>query len=213
MPASGEALADVANDIYGTALQLDVTAADAGARIAAHVVARYGEDARLWAIVHNAGITRDKLLANVDEKQWAQVLQVNLAAPMRINETLLNADLAGGLARPGRIVGVASTSGIAGNKGQTNYAASKAGVIGLVQAMAHDLDDITVNAVAPGFIATDMTAKIPFIQREMFQRLNSLSQAGQPVDVAETICWLADPASDGIDGQVIRVCGQNVVGQ
>ncbi|WP_062464676.1 3-oxoacyl-ACP reductase [Demequina soli] len=211
IPAAGEALAAVANEIGGTALQLDITADDAGARIAAHVAAR---GARIHAMVHNAGITRDKMLVNTDADRWASVLDVNLAAEMRINAVLLDPAVEGGMADGGRIVGIASTSGLAGNKGQTNYAASKAGVAGLVAAMAPDLAHrrITVNAVAPGFIETEMTARIPFVQREVFRRVNSLSQGGQPVDVAETIAYLCEPASQGVTGQVIRVCGQNMVG-
>ncbi|WP_062202305.1 3-oxoacyl-ACP reductase [Demequina salsinemoris] len=211
VPPAGESLAAVANEIAGTALQLDITAPDAGARIAAHVAGR-GEG--LYGIVHNAGITRDKLLANTDAQRWASVLEVNLVAQMRINETLLTPGLPGGLIDGGRIVGVASTSGLAGNKGQANYAASKAGVAGLVAAMAPDLAArrITSNAVAPGFIETDMTARIPFVQREIFRRANSLGQGGRPIDVAETIGYLLDPASQGVTGQVVRVCGQNVVG-
>ncbi len=174
----------------------------------------YGPDAKIFAIVHNAGITRDKLLANLDEQKWASVLEVNLAAEMRINPVLLDPGLPGGLAENSRIVGIASTSGWAGNKGQANYAASKAGVMGLVRAEAEELADrpITANAVAPGFIVTDMTAAIPFVQREVFQRSNSLQQGGKPVDVAETIGYLCDPESGGVNGQVIRVCGQNIVG-
>jgi 3-oxoacyl-[acyl-carrier protein] reductase len=213
MPAAGQALAGLANDLRGTALQLDVTSPDAGERIAAHVASRYGADARIHGIVHNAGITRDKLLVNTDAQRWAQVLAVNLAAELRINPVLLDGR-SGGLADGGRIVGIASTSGIAGNKGQANYAASKAGVIGLVRAEARELAGrgITVNAVAPGFIETDMTAKIPFVQREVFRRANSLLQGGQPVDVAEAIGYFLDPASGGVTGQVVRVCGQNLVG-
>ena len=214
IPPAGDALARVANGIGGSALQLDITAGDAGARIAEHVARVHGESARIWAIVHNAGITRDKLLANLDEQRWASVLDVNLAAEMRINQELLDPTLPGALAENARIVGIASTSGVAGNKGQTNYAASKAGVMGYVWAMKELLADrpVTINAVAPGFIETDMTAAIPFVQREIFRRTNSLGQGGQPVDVAETIAWLCDPANGGVDGQVVRVCGQNVVG-
>ncbi|GAA1154436.1 3-oxoacyl-ACP reductase [Ornithinicoccus hortensis] len=214
IPASGEALGKVANEIGGTALQLDITATGAGDRIADHVTHRYGPDARIHAIVHNAGITRDKLLVNTDEDRWGSVLDVNLAAQFRINEVLLDKGRAGGLAEDGRVVGVASTSGVAGNRGQSNYAASKAGVIGLVRALAPQVADrgITVNAVAPGFIETEMTGKIPLATREFARRFNSLQQGGKPVDVAETIAYLAAPTSGAVNGQVIRVCGQSQIG-
>jgi 3-oxoacyl-[acyl-carrier protein] reductase len=114
----------------------------------------------------------------------------------------------------GSIIGVASIAGIAGNNGQTNYATSKAGVIGLVQSLAPGLADrqIRINAVAPGFIETEMTAKVPFAIREVGRRINSLHQGGQPIDVAETIAWFADPASSGVTGNVVRVCGQSILG-
>ncbi len=209
--AAGQSLAAVANEVGGTTLHVDVTAADAGQRIASHVAQR-GQ--RLYGIVHNAGIARDKLLVNTDAERWASVLRVNLVAQMHINEVLLDTDTVGGLEDGGRIVGISSTSGLAGNRGQSNYAASKAAVAGLVVAMAPDLAGraITVNAVAPGFIETDMTARIPFMRREVFRRTNSLAQGGHPADVAETIGYLLDPASAGVTGQVIRVCGQNLVG-
>ena len=116
-----------------------------------------------------------------------------------------------------RIVSLASTSGIAGNRGQTNYGASKAGVIGMVRATAPLLAAAsggtgTVNAVAPGFIVTEMTARIPFATREVAKRLNSLQQGGEPSDVAEAIAFLASPAGGAVNGQVLRVCGQNLVG-
>jgi 3-oxoacyl-[acyl-carrier protein] reductase len=215
VPAAGDALAKVANSVGGTALQVDVTAADAGQRIAAHVAQRHG--GRLDVLVHNAGITRDKLLANTDADRWGSVLAVNLVAQLRINEVLLDPARTGGLGGlvdGGRIVAVSSTSGIAGNRGQAAYAASKAGVIGLVQALSAQVADrgITVNAVAPGFIETEMTARIPLATREVGRRINSLSQGGLPVDVAETIAWLAQRASAGVTGQVVRVCGQSLPG-
>lgn len=214
IPPSGDGLAAVANEIGGTALQLDITAEDAGARIAEHVASRHGADARIWALVHNAGITRDRMLANLDERQWAQVLDVNLAAEIRINDYLLGNSVDGGLGDEARIVGIASTSGVAGNKGQANYAASKAGVMGYTWALSEELGErpITANAVAPGFIETEMTGAIPFVQREIFRRTNSLNQGGNPVDVAETLAYLCEPASGGVDGQIVRVCGQNLVG-
>ena len=212
VPAAGDALAKVANRNGGTALQLDITAVDAGQRIAAHVAQRHG--GRLDVLVHNAGITRDKLLVNTDAERWGSVLGVNLGAQLRMNEVLLDPAREGGLADGGRIVSVSSTSGIAGNRGQANYAASKAGVIGMVQALSVQVAGrgITVNAVAPGFIETEMTARMPLATRELGRRINSLGQGGQPVDVGETIAWLAQGASGGVTGQVVRVCGQSLLG-
>jgi 3-oxoacyl-[acyl-carrier protein] reductase len=209
VPAAGESLAQVANDIHGTALQLDITKPDAGERILSHSLGRHG---RLDVVVHNAGITRDRLLANMDAARWDSVIAVNIAAQLRINEALLASDRFG---EGARIIAVASTSGIAGNRGQTNYAASKAGVIGMVRSTAARLASRggTANAVAPGFIETEMTAKIPFATREVARRLNSLQQGGQPQDVAEAIAFLASDAAGGISGGVLRVCGQNMVGQ
>ena len=210
VPGAGDALARTANRVGGTALQLDVTTADAGERILEHARTRHGG---LDIVVHNAGITRDKLLANTDEQRWASVLEVNLLSILRMNEVLL-AD--GGLSDGGHVVVVSSMSGIAGNRGQSNYAASKAGLIGLVQALRDDEGlrrrHISVNAVAPGFIETEMTSRIPFATREVGRLMNSLSQGGQPVDVAETIAWLAQDASAGVNGNVVRVCGQSLLG-
>ena len=215
LPAAGDSLAEVALELRGSALQLDITASDAAEKITRHITSTHGEGAELYAIVHNAGITRDKQLANLDEKRWGQVIDINLKAEMAINDDLLTRDLPGGFGAEGRIIGIASTSGIAGNKGQTNYAASKAGVIGYTDALSEELSGraITANAVAPGFIETDMTAAIPFVSREIFRRSNSLGQGGRPVDVAETIAYLCNPASGAVTGQTVRVCGQNLVGK
>jgi 3-oxoacyl-[acyl-carrier protein] reductase len=208
IPAAGDHLAAVANEVRGTALQLDISREDAGQRIIDHAVGRHG---RLDIVVHNAGITRDKLLANMDQARWKSVIGVNIAAQLRINDALLASEH---FRRSPRIVSVASTSGIAGNRGQTNYAASKGGVIGMVRATAPLLAGHggSINAVAPGFIETEMTARIPFATREVARRLNSLQQGGQPGDVAEAIAFLASDAAGGISGEVLRVCGQNLVG-
>ena len=208
IPAAGDHLAAVANEVHGTALQLDISREDAGQRIIEHAVQRHG---RLDILIHNAGITRDKLLANMDHGRWSAVINVNIAAQLRINEALLASEH---FRDSPRIVSLASTSGIAGNRGQTNYAASKGGVMGMVRASAPLLSERggTINAVAPGFIETDMTAKVPLALREAGRRLNSLRQGGQPTDVAEAIAFLASDAAGGINGGVLRVCGQYMVG-
>ncbi|MFW1806413.1 3-oxoacyl-ACP reductase [Acinetobacter ursingii] len=196
----------VAAEIGGSALGLDITAPDAGEKIKAAAAKQGGLD----IIVHNAGITRDKTLANMKPELWDLVININLSAAERINDYLLAND---GLNENGRIVCVSSISGIAGNLGQTNYAASKAGVIGLVKFTAPTLKNgITINAVAPGFIETQMTAAIPFAIREAGRRMNSMNQGGLPVDVAETIAWYASTASTGLNGNVVRVCGQSLLG-
>jgi 3-oxoacyl-[acyl-carrier protein] reductase len=147
----------------------------------------------------------------MSEDEWDLVLAINLTAQERLNEALVD----GGVLREGgRIVTVSSIGGIAGNRGQTNYGASKAGVIGIVETLAPVLAEKgqTINAVAPGFIETKMTAAMPLGTREAGRRMNSVAQGGQPVDVAETIAWLASPASGGVNGNVVRVCGQSLIG-
>ena len=209
IPAAGDSLAAVANEIGGTALQLDITADDAPQRLIEHLRERHGG---VDIVVHNAGITRDKLLVNMDAARWNSVMAVNLQAQLDITQALLDAD--GVLKDGARIVCVSSQSGIAGNRGQTNYAASKAGVIGMVRAWGPAFAErsATINAVAPGFIVTEMTAKMPLGTREVGSRLNSLQQGGLPVDVAETIAWLSQPGSAGVNGQTVRVCGQSLLG-
>jgi 3-oxoacyl-[acyl-carrier protein] reductase len=208
VPAAGEALSKVANRIGGTSLQLDITSPDAPRTLADYLSSRFGG---VDIVVHNAGVTRDKTIARMDESKWDMVLDINLSSQERINDVLLSDDV---LNDGGRIVAVSSIGGIAGNRGQTNYATSKAGVIGLVDAFAPELAGrgATINAVAPGFIETDMTAAMPVFVREGGRRLNSMLQGGLPVDVAETIAWLASPASGGVTGNVVRVCGQALLG-
>ncbi len=207
VPQAASELQALMRELDGDHLTLDITAKDAPQRIARHLSEKHGG---VDVVVHNAGITKDKKLANMDDARWSAVLNVNLVAPERISRELLDQ---GVIRDNGRIVGVASIAGIAGNVGQTNYAASKAGVIGLVDSLADELKNgITVNAVAPGFIITQMTAAVPFATREVGQRLNAMSQGGLPVDVAETIAWYADPRSTAVNGNVVRVCGQMMLG-
>ena len=211
--ASAPALDETAARVGGTALALDVTAPDAVDRISAHLREHFGDvnGGTADILVNNAGITRDKLLANMDDARWDAVIAVNLVAPLRLTEGLV---ANGSIGNGGRIIGLSSMAGIAGNRGQTNYAATKAGMIGLTQALAPALADkgITINAVAPGFIETAMTAAIPLATREVGRRLNSLYQGGEPVDVAEAIAYFASPASNAVTGNVIRVCGQAMLG-
>jgi 3-oxoacyl-[acyl-carrier protein] reductase len=189
-------------DIADADIELDITTAEAP-----EVIARHFRDG-LDVIVHNAGVTKDRTLAKMPEDRWQSLMEVNLIAPERITDRLMPL-----LHDDGRIVCVSSMSGIAGNAGQTNYATSKAGVIGLVETLAPSLErGITINAVAPGFIETRMTAAMPIPVREAGRRMNSMRQGGLPVDVAETIAWLASPASSGVNGNVVRVCGQSLLG-
>ncbi|HVW44376.1 MAG TPA: 3-oxoacyl-ACP reductase [Amycolatopsis sp.] len=208
IPAQGGDLSAVANRIGGSALQLDITGADAPEKLAGYLQDRHdGVD----IVVHNAGITRDKTLGNLTDAGWDAVLTVNLVAQLAINEKLLKGKV---LRQNGRIIGVSSIAGIAGNVGQTNYATSKAGVIGMVDDAAPKLAayGATINAVAPGFIETKMTAAVPLFIREAGRRLSSLGQGGLPVDVAEAIAWYANPASAAVNGNVVRVCGQALLG-
>ncbi|HIV72199.1 MAG TPA: 3-oxoacyl-ACP reductase [Candidatus Aquabacterium excrementipullorum] len=207
VPQAQEGLNEVAKKLGGKAIALDIGAADAPQKLVEAAKADGGWD----VIVHNAGITRDKTIANMKEHLWQLVVNVNLSTQERINDALVES---GALKAGGRIVCVSSISGIAGNMGQTNYAVSKAGVVGMVQfnAPIYAQKGITINAVAPGFIETAMTAAIPFAIREAGRRMNSMSQGGQPVDVAEAIGWFASPASSGLTGNTIRVCGQSLIG-
>jgi 3-oxoacyl-[acyl-carrier protein] reductase len=205
VPQAEEQLERVLGELGGDALALDITSAEAPQRIAERFAGG------LDILVHNAGVTRDRTLAKMPEERWSGLMEINLSSVERVNDALIDGKLIGA---GGRIVCVSSMSGIAGNAGQTNYAASKAGVIGIVQALAPELAErgATINGVAPGFIETKMTAAMPFGTREAGRRLSSLSQGGLPVDVAETIAWFASPASTGLNGNVVRVCGQNLLG-
>ena len=207
MPQAQPGLDDIAARLGGAAIALDIGAADAPQQLVDAARAQGGWD----VLVHNAGITRDRTIVNMKEDWWQMVVNVNLSAQERIDDALIES---GALAPGGRIVCVSSISGIAGNMGQTNYALSKAGVAGMVQSTAPILAarGVTINAVAPGFIETQMTAAIPFAIREAGRRLNSMSQGGLPQDVAEAIAWFASPASSGLTGNVLRVCGQSMIG-
>lgn len=204
VPSALADLQKVASRLGAEVLPMDITVADAGEQIAKAC-------GQLDGIVHNAGVTRDKTLANMDKEKWELVLNINLKAIANINDYLLKNN---GLADDAHLVCLSSIAGIAGNFGQTNYAMSKAGVIGLTRATAKAFKGTnrTINAVAPGFIETQMTAAIPFAVREAGRRMNAASQGGLPVDVAQTIAWLLSPNSSAVNGNVVRVCGLSVLG-
>jgi 3-oxoacyl-[acyl-carrier protein] reductase len=207
-PADDGPASDVARKIGGTVLLADVSDAEAPKQIVNFVKERFGG---LDVIVHNAGITRDKTLANMKPELWDMTIDINLTALVRITEALLES---GALKEGGRVICLSSIAGIAGNNGQTNYAASKSGVVGFVKSLAAKVADkgITVNAIAPGFIETRLTAAIPVAIREVARRLSALGQGGQPSDVGQAITFLSTPGSQGVTGQVLRVCGGAFVG-
>ena len=205
VPSAKADLDALAARLGGHSIALDICAIDAAEQLVGQLAD--GVD----IVVHNAGITRDKTLANMTPEFWDAVLAVNLNAPQVLTKALLDSAT---LRDNGRVILLASISGIAGNRGQTNYAASKAGLIGLAQAWAPLLGErgISINAVAPGFIETQMTAHIPFALREAGRRMSSLGQGGLPQDVAEAVAWLGQPGSGAVSGQALRVCGQSILG-
>lgn len=207
-PDDDAPLSKVAKDIGGSTLLADITDPDAPERIASVLAERHGG---VDVVVHNAGITRDKTLARMSPEQWNLAVDVNLGAVIRITDALLSKKV---LRDGGRIVCLSSVSGIAGNRGQTNYSASKAGIVGYVHALAPRLAKrgITVNAIAPGFIETRLTDAMPVVIREAARRLSALGQGGRPEDVGQAITFLATPGAVGVTGSVLRVCGGALVG-
>jgi 3-oxoacyl-[acyl-carrier protein] reductase len=204
-PADSGPTSQLARGIGGTAVAVDLASKDAPAGIDSALRGLGGVD----IVVHNAGVTRDKTLARMSLDLWNQVLDVNLGAVVAITaavEPLLRDN--------GRIVCLSSVSGLAGNVGQSAYAASKAGIVAFVATMAGRLASrgITVNAVAPGFIETRMTAAMPVAIREVARRLSALGQGGQPEDVAQAIVFLASPGAQGITGRTLRICGGAFIG-
>jgi 3-oxoacyl-[acyl-carrier protein] reductase len=204
-PADAEPLAAVAAEVGGVPIPVDVTDPEALSRI----LPALGAGESLYAIVHNAGITRDKTLANMDRDRWDLTLAINLQAILTLTE-----GLGPHLADGGRVIALSSVAGIAGNFGQTNYSLSKAAVIGFIEAASSALAPrgITVNGIAPGFIETRLTAAIPTATREAGRRLSALVQGGLPVDIAEAVTFLASPGAAGLQGQLLRVCGGAFIG-
>ncbi|MDA3921244.1 MAG: 3-oxoacyl-ACP reductase [Salinisphaera sp.] len=208
IPQDQETLEATVSGFAGTALPLDITDADAPRQVADFMKDKFGG---VDIVIHNAGVTRDKALANMPEHYWDMVLGINLEAIIAIDAVLMDEQI---INEHGRVVCLCSIGGIAGNRGQTNYGTTKAGLIGFVEHRANAQRErgVTVNAVAPGFIETRMTAEMPITVREGGRRLSSLGQGGEPRDVAETITFLCTPGAGGISGNVLRVCGQSLMG-
>lgn len=206
-PEAREALEDLAHTIEGETLFAVLGEAEGTQAVQSFLDRSPGLD----ILVHNAGITRDRTLFSMSEEQWEQVMRVNLKAVVELTNSILHR---GALNRGGRVICMSSVVGIAGNFGQTNYSASKGGLIGYVEGLAHHLarENATANAVAPGFIETSMTAAIPFVAKQFARRLSSLGQGGLPDDVADAVAFLASPCSQGLSGSVLRVCGGSFLG-
>jgi 3-oxoacyl-[acyl-carrier protein] reductase len=205
---NAESLADTVSGIRaagGTAepLACDVTQSDRVGQVVDQVVELWG---KLDILVNNAGVTRDNVLIRMKDEQWDLVLNINLRGTFLFTRAVARPMMK---ARGGRIINVASVSGLMGNPGQVNYSASKAGVIGLTRTVACELAsrNITVNAVAPGFIATDMTAKLGDEILQQVRKEIPLGRLGEPQDVADAVLFLASDAASFITGHILTIDG------
>lgn len=181
----------------------DVSSFDGSLKVIEDILSDFG---RIDILVNNAGITRDALLMRMDESQWDSVLSVNLKSVYNMTKAVLRTMMK---QRNGSIINMSSVVGVSGNAGQANYSASKAGMIGFTKSVAKELGsrNIRANAIAPGFIETKMTEKLPEDARTEWIKAIPLRRGGQPEDVANVALFLASDLSAYVSGQVINVCG------
>jgi len=191
------------NGFQGRGFVLNVTDETQAQQVLEAAQAAFG---RLYALINNAGITRDNLLMRMKDSEWDDIMETNLKAVFKLCRLCVR-DLI--RAREGRVVNVVSVSGEMGNAGQANYAAAKAGVVGFSKSLAREIGsrNITVNCVAPGFIDTDMTRALPEAQRQALLQHIPLGRLGQPADVAAAVAFLASPSAGYITGTTIDVNG------
>ncbi|OQX31434.1 MAG: 3-oxoacyl-ACP reductase [Candidatus Sedimenticola endophacoides] len=189
--------------IKGAGMLLNVTDGDSIGALIKAVKATYGAPSIL---VNNAGITRDNLLMRMKDQEWDDIINTNLTSIFRLSKAVLRDMMK---ARKGRIINISSVVGATGNAGQTNYAAAKAGLIGFTKSMAREVGSrgITVNAVAPGFIDTDMTRELPEEQRQALLGSIPLGRLGEPREIARAVAFLASDGAGYITGETIHVNG------
>jgi len=187
----------------GKGMCLNVTDADSIAAVMKAITDEFGA---VSILVNNAGITKDNLLMMMKEDQWNDIIDTNLTSIYRLSKAVVRAMMK---KRKGRIINIASVVGLTGNPGQTNYSASKAGMLGFTKSLAREIGsrNITVNCVAPGFIDTDMTRDLPEEQREALVSQIPLNRLGDPADIAAAVTFLAGPAAAYITGETINVNG------
>jgi len=187
----------------GKGMCLNVTDADSIAAVMKAITDEFGA---VSILVNNAGITKDNLLLMMKEDQWNDIIETNLTSIYRLSKAVVRAMMK---KKKGRIINIASVVGLTGNPGQTNYSATKAGMLGFTKSLAREIGsrNITVNCVAPGFIDTDMTRELPEAQRNALIGQIPLSRLGAPADIAAAVGFLAGPAAAYITGETINVNG------
>ncbi len=191
------------NGVSGTGMALNVTDPESVAAVIAAITEQFGA---VSILVNNAGITRDNLLMRMKDDEWNDIIDTNLTSVFRVSKAVLRGMTK---ARKGRIISISSVVGASGNAGQTNYAAAKAGLIGFTKSLAREVGarGITVNAVAPGFIDTDMTRALADVQKEALLKGIPLGRLGQPEEIAAAVAFLASPKAGYISGDTLHVNG------